>query len=68
MRNTVLVILVSLIACALLAGLPALAGGLPTSGYAQAREIVEAMEGSTVRIVCNQIPPDHPVVGEAAPL
>lgn len=45
-----------------------LAGGLPTSGYAQAREIVEAMEGSTVRIVCNQIPPDHPVVGEAAPL
>jgi len=46
----------------------ALAGGLPTFGYAQARDIVEAMEGSTVRIVCNQIPLDHPVVGEAAPL
>ena len=43
-------------------------GGLPTFAYAQAREIVQAMEASTGRIVCNQISPDHPVVGEAAPL
>ena len=45
-----------------------LLGAFPAFAKAQARGIVQAMEASTGRIVCNQLPMDHPVVGAAVPL